>query len=125
VRGGFVVVKMLLVFLLMLVVCMSANAQPIIVEAESYVASHDEGGAAIHVTACGAASGGFAIEGFDFPGDWIEVALVLGDNKSMACRIRSGGDVGVATDLQSTVFGAGTMGEDLVSPYPTQGVGIG
>jgi len=119
------VVKMLMVFTLMVAVCASANAQPIILEAESYIASHDEGGSAIYVTACGAASGGLAIEGFDFPGDWIEVALLLGQNKSMANRIRSGGDVGVSTDLQSTVFGAGALGEDLVAPYPTKGVGIG
>jgi len=119
------VVKMLMVFTLMVVVCASASAQPIILEAESYIASHDEGGAAIYVTACGAASGGLAIEGFDFPGDWIEVALVLGENKSMTNRIRSGGDVGTATDLQSTIFGAGPLGEDLVSAFPTQGVGIG
>lgn len=118
-------VKMLMMCTLMVVLCASANAQPIILEAESYIASHDEGGAAIYMTACSAASGGLAIEGFDFPGDWIEVELPLGENKSMACRIRSGGDVGVATDLQSTVFEAGPIGEDLVSPYPTQGVGIG
>ena len=118
-------VKMLMVFTLMVVVCASANAQPIILEAESYVASHDEGGSAIYVTACGAASGGLAIEGFDFPGDWIEVAFVLDQNKSMASRVRSGGDVGVATDLQSTIFGAGTLGEDLISAFPTQGVGVG
>ena len=119
------VVKMLLMLTMILVVCAPASAQPITLEAESYVAHHDEGGSAIYVTACGAASGGLAIEGFDFPGDWIEVALVLGQNESMANRIRSGGDVGVATDLQSTVFGAGPMGEDLISPFPTQGVGIG
>ena len=118
-------VKMILVFILALVVCASANAAPIILEAESYIASHDEGGAAIHVTACGAASGGLAVEGFDFPGDWIEVVLVLGQNESLTDRIRSGGDIGVVTDLQSTIFGADPMGEDLISAFPTQGVGIG
>jgi hypothetical protein len=105
----------------------SANAQSIRVEAESYiyVAYHDEGGVALNVVSCSGASGGQAVEGFDFPGDWIEVILEVPENGSFCDSLRSGGLTAHECDLQSTVFGAGPLGEDLVSAFHTIGEGIG
>ncbi len=81
--------------------------------------------AAIYVTACSGASGGYAVEGFDFPGDWVELILETYENESRVDRLRSGGDLGVASQLRSTIFGGGPLGEDLVSDFATMGAGIG
>jgi hypothetical protein len=102
----------------------SANAQGIIVEAEAYSAYHNEGGNPIMWVDCGAASGGRAVEGLDYPGDWIEVALTIG-NGSFTDRIRSAGLFDSTSTIGSTVFGAGPGGVDLNSTFSTYGLGIG
>jgi hypothetical protein len=114
-----------LVVILLTLLCVSANAGPIIIQAESYVASHDEGGLEINVVDCSGAGGGQAVEGFDFPGDWIEIILIVDENESFSDNLRSGGDLGQESELRSTVFGAGPLGEDLVSTFNTVGLGIG
>ena len=118
-------VRLLLGLILIALLCLSAHAQTIIVEAESYIAHHDEGGNAIYRASCSGASGGEVVEGFDFPGDWIEMILNVPDNGSFADSLRSGGLLNAESDLQSTVFGAGPSGEDLVSAFHTVGQGIG
>lgn len=117
--------RLLIALLLVTLLCASVNAQAIIVEAEDYVASYDAGGTAIYVTACSGASGGYAIEGFDHPGDWIEIVLNIGENESRYDWLRSAGDDGKTSDLRSTIYGAGPAGEDHVSDFSTQGLGIG
>lgn len=102
-----------------------ASAEIIMIEAEDYVASHDIGGAVIQTVSCSAASGGEAVEGFDTPGEWIEVVLNVSHVGSYADWIRSAGLTGYESDLQSTVFGGGPGGADLVSTYHTVGLGIG
>jgi hypothetical protein len=99
-------------------------AQAMIIEAESYSAWHDEGGNTIGVVSCSAASGGQAVEGFDYPGDWIELVLTLGNNGSYADILRSAGVTGITSTLQSTVYGCGPSGGDLVSSFTTLGEGI-
>ena len=54
-----------------------AGGAPIILEAEDYIASHDAGGGPITAVVCSGASGGLAVEGYDAPGDWIELRAVL------------------------------------------------
>ena len=117
--------RLLLAFTLLTLLCVSANAQSIRLEAEHYVASHDQGGVAIYVTTCSGASGGRAVEGFDFPGDWIEVVLTVGQNYSFSDKLRSGGNSGEESELQSTIFGASPLGEDQFSTFHTVGMGIG
>jgi hypothetical protein len=103
----------------------AASAESIWLEAEDYTASHDEGGLAIYVTGCIAASQGLAVEGFDFPGDWIELNLTLPENGSFVDSIRSGGLSEAESDLRSTIYRAGPSGEDVVSPFHTIGYGVG
>lgn len=117
--------RLSLALVLIPLVCLQANAQAIVVEGESYVASHNEGGDPISVVGCAAASGGQAVEGFDFPGDWIEVVLGIAENGAFTDRLRSGGDAGEESDIRSTVFGADPLGQDLVSVFHTVGMGIG
>jgi hypothetical protein len=117
-------VKLLLVAWLVCVLGGAAVAGDIIVEAEAYLASHNEGGAPIQKVTCGAASGGEAVEGFDYPGDWIEVTVTIG-NGSFTDKIRSAGLFDSTSLHQSTVYGAGPAGDDLISHFTTYGLGIG
>jgi hypothetical protein len=103
----------------------ATGADAIIVEAESYVASNNIGGTAIYVTACAGASGGRAVEGFDTPGEWIEVVLDVPGAGSYADSIRSAGRLDFESDLGSTIFGGGPGGIDITSSYHTIGLGIG
>jgi hypothetical protein len=118
-------VRLLVALFLILLLSLSASAQTILIEAESYVAANDVGGVVIYKTSCSGASGGIAVEGFDYPGDWIEVILDVGENGSFEDFLRSGGYASTESDVQATIFGGGIMGEDLVSPFHTIGMGIG
>jgi hypothetical protein len=102
-----------------------AAAQSIIIEAETYVASHNEGGEPITVAFCGAASGGRAVDGYDWPGDWIEVLLTVDENGAFADSMRSAGLRNEVSTHRSTVYGGGPVGENLVSDFTTIGLGIG
>jgi hypothetical protein len=117
--------RLLVVAVILAALSSSAVAQSIIIEAESFVASHDEGGTAIYITSCGAASGGKAVEGYDYVGDWIEVVLNVGSAGSFTDSLQSAGLYLEESDHQSTVFGAGPVGEDLISTFHTIGEGIG
>jgi hypothetical protein len=103
----------------------ASGAQAIVVEAESYVASYNAGGDPIYVVSCTAASGGLAVEGFDMPGDWIEVVLNVPEIYGYADSLRSAGDTNVQSDIRTTVFGADPDGGDVLSYYHTIGQGIG
>jgi hypothetical protein len=108
-------------------VCLFAisGAHGLVIEAESFVASYDAGGTSIYITACSGASGGRAVDGFDYPGDWIEVILDAAGAGSYADSLRSAGESGVESDLMSTVVNGGPGGVDLISTYHTTGMGIG
>jgi hypothetical protein len=115
----------LLLFVGLALLLLVSAAQAIIVEAESYVASYNAGGSAIYVVSCSAASGGLAVEGFDTPGDWIEVALNVPEIYGYADSLRSAGESGLQSDIRITVFGADPNGGDVLSYYHTLGQGIG
>ena len=116
--------RLLAIAVLACLLCPGASVQCMIIEAESFVASHNEGGNAIVEATCSAASGGKAVEGFDYPGDWIEVVLVVGANGSFADNLRSAGLVDSVSEQRATIYGCGPLGEDLVSPFSTVGMGI-
>jgi hypothetical protein len=116
--------KLLLIVGLAVLVPASA-AQAIIVEAESYVASYNIGGNPIYIVSCSYASGGLAVDGFDTPGEWIEVAVSIPEIYGYADSLRSAGDTGIQSDLRATIFGADPYGGDVISNYHTVGQGIG
>lgn len=103
----------------------TAAAESIWLEAEAYTASHDVGGLSIYVTGCSGASGGMAVEGFDYPGEWIELKLTVPENGAFTDSLRSGGLLSEESDIRCTVFRAGTVGEDIVSDFHTIGYGVG
>jgi len=96
-----------------------------VLEAEDFVAFHDEGGVSIYIASCAAASGGFAVEGFDTIGDWIELSLTIPDAGSFADTLRSAGLLTEESEIKATYIGAGPGGADLSSTYHTLGLGIG
>jgi hypothetical protein len=103
----------------------TAHAQSIVVEAELYVDYHNEGGTTIYVTTCSGASGGLAVEGFDWTGDWIELTLTIPEAGSYADSLRSAGLTSIASEIHSTILGGAPGGGDLTSVFNTVGLGIG
>lgn len=102
-----------------------AFAHEIVLEAEDYVNSFDTGGTAIYTTACSGASGGYAVEGFDSPGDWIEVVLTIDELGAYADTLRSAGLYGYESDMRITIMEGGQGGGDIESYYSPVGLGIG
>jgi len=97
----------------------------LVLEAEDFVAYHDEGGVSIYVVSCSGASGGLAVEGFDTVGDWIELDLEIAEAGSFVDTLRSAGLLVEESDLMITYLGAGPEGSDLTSTFHTFGQGIG
>lgn len=101
-----------------------ALAVPVILEAEDYVASYDAGGVAIHVTACGGASGGLAVEGYDYPGDWIELKVSILETGAYSDMFRSASDDMVYGDHLASIRVEGGN-PFATSTYQTLGMGVG
>ena len=101
------------------------SAHDITVEAESYTTFYDVGGDPLTRTYCSAASGGEAVEGFDWVGEWIEVTLSTPEVGAYADTLRSAGLYGIQSDVRIIIYGAGQGGETLVSYYTPVGLGIG
>jgi hypothetical protein len=103
----------------------TAGSASILVEAESFVASYNAGGNSIAIQSCSGASGGYAVEGFDFVGDWIEMMVTIPETYSYADSMRSAGEYAVESDIAMSIFGAYPGGGDVTSAYHTVGEGIG
>ena len=118
--------RALLALALVAALCTAGHASTYLVEAESYVASYDAGGVSMYTTPCSGASGGYAVEGYDYPGDWIEVILNVPESGTFADSLRSASSpAGLECDHTSTIFGGGMGSQDLVSTFHTIGLGIG
>lgn len=80
-RGGLLraMVIPLALGLTMLVTPIASSAIMVVVEAESYVDSYDTGGASIMPVLCTSASEGYAVDGLDLPGEWIELKATVQD----------------------------------------------
>jgi hypothetical protein len=117
--------RLIMLFTAALLVPVCLFAHDITVEAENYATYYNLGGGSIYITACSAASGGYAVEGFDYPGDWIEVTVNVPNAGAFADTLRSAGLSGNESDIRITIFGAGQSGYDVLSDYHTLGLGIG
>jgi hypothetical protein len=117
--------RLLSVLLAVILLPAGVYAHEIVIEAESYVSSFDAGGTAIYSTLCSGASGGYAVEGFDFPGDWIEIVLTTPHLGAFADTLRSAGLYGYESDMRITIMGGAQGGGDLESYYSPTGLGIG
>ena len=114
----------LAVLAVLAVVTSAASATPIILEAEDYIDSFNVGGDFITIVECSGASGGLAVEGYDVPGDWIELRVELSQAGDYDDILRSGGELYEASDHFARIRpqGGGTIG---FSFYYTYGMGIG
>ena len=117
-------IRMLSMLFIIAVLAPTVDGQSVIVEAETFVAWHNEGGIAFDITACGSASGGYALEGLDYIGDWVEIVVDIPEMGAYADSLRSAGLTGVQSQLLATVFSAGPEGGNLTSDYHTTGYGI-
>lgn len=101
-----------------------ASAYTVVLQASDYIASFNAGGADYYTTPCGGATNGIGLEGYDAPGDWIELKLVISQESSYRDSLRTAADDLTQGDHRVTVFGPG--GETVgTSSYLTQGLGIG
>ena len=117
--------RALAIIVLTILMFSAANAQTITVEAELYVTYYNAGGTTIYVTSCSGASGGLAVEGFDWTGDWIEVVLNIPEAGSYADTLRSAGVASVESEIHSTIINGDPGGGDLNSVFNMVGLGIG
>lgn len=65
--------------LTLLAAATAGGAITVVVEAESYVDSYNTGGASIMSVLCTSASEGYAVDGLDLPGEWIELKATVPD----------------------------------------------
>lgn len=114
---------MLVVFTLALTAT-AATAAPIILEAEDYVAAFNVGGDPIYVTSCPGASGGYAVEGYDYPGDFIELEVDIAQAGDYDDILRSGGELYEWSDHFAgyRIKGGATFSYAM---FYTYGMGIG
>jgi hypothetical protein len=102
----------------------AAWADPLILEAEDFVASFNAGGAPIYVTYCSGASGGYAVEGYDYPGDFIELRADICQAGDYEDILRSGGELYEWSEhfVRYRVEGGSTI---AFATFATYGMGIG
>jgi hypothetical protein len=114
---------------LFLLFCLSGAtvtfAYTLTLQAEDYIASHNAGGADFYVTSCSEASNGLAVEGYDYPGDWIELKLVISQAEGYVDSLRSAADYEAEAVHELTIFGPGGVPLAEHSTYNTYGRGIG
>jgi hypothetical protein len=61
-----------------LLIPVTLSAQRLAIEAESYTASNDTGGAQIQSLPLSGCSGGYFLYGLDTPGEWVQYDVALG-----------------------------------------------
>jgi hypothetical protein len=115
----------LLTFTAALLVATTASAYTVILQASDYIASYNAGGADFYTTPCGGATNGLGVEGYDHPGDWIELKLVIGSAGAYYDSLRTAADDMMVGNHLVTVFGPGGIPVGNPSPHETEGLGIG
>lgn len=103
----------------------TASAYSVVLQASDYIASYNAGGADFYVTPCGGATNGLGVEGYDYPGDWIELKLVISTTGAYSDSLRTAADDAGEGDHLMTVFAPGGVPVGTPSPYYTVGLGIG
>jgi hypothetical protein len=75
-------------------VIQTASSETLRLEAEDYIASHNISGGDIYIRGCSAASEGYAVDGLDREGEWIQLALELPEGFCFVDSVRSAGSLG-------------------------------
>jgi hypothetical protein len=101
------------------------SAETILLEAENFLAFHQME-TRIYRVACGAASGGLAVEGFDEAGEWIEIPMQLAGPIDCLSGVQSAGMAGIIRDYALEIIptaGQGTSPKDTLATPPGTGIG--
>jgi len=101
------------------------GAIQVLVEAESFVDSHDTGGASIQAVNCTSASDGLAVDGLDLIGEWIEIKATVPDE---ACYELHLGFQAMYQDpvvAGVTIFDEGHSTVEGVTEFQFIGAGLG
>ncbi len=101
----------------------AASAYTVVLQASDYIASHNAGGADFYITPCGGATNGLGVEGYDYPGDWIELKLAITSGGTYRDSLRTAADDEAEGDHLITLFGPG--GEPVGAPSACRTVGLG
>ena len=100
-------------------------SQTVTVEAETFTAYENIGGAPIDVVGCSHASGGWAVDGFDIVEEWIRLLVTFPEDGLYTNRLRSAGPAGQTSTVRLTLVTASKDGDIQVSEIETYGYGIG
>lgn len=101
-----------------------ASGYTVTLQATDYIASFNAGGADFYETPCGGATNGLGLEGYDYPGDWIELKLVISQPSTYRDSLRSAADGEAEGEHMVTIFDPGGVPVGT-SYYRTVGLGIG
>jgi len=77
-----------------LTVVQAASSETLRLEAENYIDSYNISGGDVYIRACSAASEGYAVDGLDREGEWIQLALELSEGFCFVDSVRSAGSLG-------------------------------
>jgi len=103
----------------------AAGGLSVLVEAESYTDGYDMGGASIMPVACTSASGGFAVDGLDIPGEWIEVKATVADEACYALALGFQAPYAEPISTRVTVYDDGHSTVEGVVGIDLIGEGLG
>lgn len=108
-----------------LAVVQVAFPQTLRLEAEDFIASHNIGGGDVYIRSCSAASGGYAVDGLDREGEWIQLALELSEGLCFVDSLRSAGSLGTVRTYAIHIERASPSylwAADTVSTIPGSGI---
>ena len=97
---------------------------PVKVELEDWVSFVDLGGIEIYNVSCGAASGGWAVEGFTIPGETLAYEVSFDLEGYYGGVLQAAALKDQVNEITVTVEGAGPGGEDQVAVFEIVGRGI-
>ena len=94
------------------------------VEAEGLATFYNYSGTTIGTVACSGASGRFAIQGVDFPGEWIEIPFTVTSAVAFVDSLRSSGYTNEHRQLSVHFISEGNL-QSAPGDTMTTGLGLG
>ncbi len=114
----------LLLALLASAAALPCGAAGIRIEAEALTNAYNYSGATIFKTNCIGSSGGLAVDGMDFPGEWIEIPFTLNETAVFVDSLRSAGYVSQYRQFSVHFLSQGGL-EGAPGDTMTTGFGLG
>lgn len=102
----------------------ASHATRVLVEAESYTDSYDLEYEPIRQAVATTCSGQFMLVGLDYPGEWTEYDITIGDFGTWSVGLRCRGDAGVSYTFRFTFTGTTSGTSTSYDVYYT-GAGYG